>query len=111
MPPLRLRPSPLACCKHMNHILLLFSLRLESLCKCFDKGCTLHGPVGNRCVCLSPPLVRKINDQSGAWCDSCHREHFVQNGALLKLVIGFTECMAEWPVEVEHTRSFYCNGQ
>lgn len=60
---------------------------------------------------MPTPLVGQIDDQTGAQRDTCQRESIVQNGSLLIAIAWLTECVAERPVQVEHTRRFHRDGK
>src|SRR5579883_2111343 len=71
------------------------------------KNLTLTCPVVDGLIDLALPLIRKFNDEAGPGRSTCHRKNIVQNGALLIAVIGFTQCVSERPVEIEHAWRFH----
>src|SRR5207237_10243798 len=88
-----------------------FSFGEEGLSESGGKSLALGCPVGDGSIYLAPPLVGKINNKPGSWCAACHGKDIVKNGAVLISVVGFSQGMPEWPVEVKHAWGFHHHSQ
>ncbi len=62
------------------------------------------GPVDDWRVSLPSPPIGKLDHQPGPGRSSRHRQHVVENGALLGDISRLTQSVPKGPVQVEHAR-------